>query len=76
LDRSSLEWRDLFRGELDLCADMRCPTLVKPPGCTPAQCKRLDDERKRRGAIYLIRPDGTDADFVGLLPRIKKRNAA
>ena len=60
---------DLQHGEFDLCEQMRCPRLIKPPDCIPAKCKRLDDERKRQGAIYLIRPDGEEADFVAMLPR-------
>jgi hypothetical protein len=59
---------DLHHGELDLCQQMECPMLVKPAGCMPSQCERLDTERKRRGAIYLIRPDGEEADFVAMLP--------
>ena len=64
---------DLQHGEYDLCEQMQCPLLLKPDGCIPSECKRLDVERMRRGAIYMIRPDGDQADFVGLLPTIRGR---
>ena len=46
--------------------------LVKPENCEPDKCVALDTERKRVGSIYLIRSDGTDADFVTMLPGIKR----
>jgi len=61
-----------FGGEFDLCIDMRCPRLVKPPGCDPATCAQLMIERKRRGAVYMVRADGEGEDFLGLLPRVRR----
>jgi len=60
---------DLQHGEHDLCEQMQCPLLLRPNDCIPDQCARLDAERKRSGAIYLIRPDGEGADFVAMLKR-------
>jgi hypothetical protein len=60
---------DLLHGDFDLCEQIACPLLVKPPDCDPATCATLDTERRRRGAVYMIRGDG--ADFVALLPRVK-----
>ena len=61
---------DLLRGDFALCEQINCPLLVKPPDCEPATCARLDAERMRRGAIYLI--DAEDRkQFVALLPRVK-----
>ena len=61
---------DLLHGDFDLCEQINCPLLVKPPDCIPSMCVRLDVERRRRGAVYLIR--GEEADFVALLPRVRK----
>ena len=63
---------DLQHGAFDFCHQMQCPMLVKPEDCVPDQCARLDAERMRLGSIYLIRADGTDADFVTMLPGIKR----
>jgi len=63
---------DLQHGAFDFCHQMQCPMLVKPDDCRPHECVALDTERKRLGSIYLIRPDGTDADFVTMLPGIKR----
>jgi hypothetical protein len=63
---------DLQHGEHDLCEQMKCPLLLKPADCIPSQCKRLDEERRRVGSIYLIRPDGEEADFVAMLPGTKR----
>ena len=60
---------DLQHGAFDFCAQMRCPLLVKPENCKPDECAHLDDERKRLGSIYMIRPDGEEEDFVAMLPR-------
>jgi hypothetical protein len=59
---------DMQHGEFDLCEQMKCPALVKRADCEPKKCARLDAERMRVGAIYLIRPDGEEADFVAMLP--------
>ena len=64
-----MEPLDVLHGDFDLCEQMGCPTLVKPPNCDPKTCARLDAGRMSRGAIYLIRPDGEQADFVAMLPR-------
>jgi hypothetical protein len=63
---------DLLHGEHDLCEQMHCPSLLKLPDCIPSQCARLDTERKRIGSIYMLRPDGIEADFVATLPRVRK----
>ena len=63
---------DLLRGDFDLCEQIACPLLVKPPNCIPSTCARLDAERMRRGAVYMIRRDGDEADFVALLTRVRK----
>ena len=62
---------NLQHGAFDYCQQMKCPTLLKSPDCNPDTCERLDEERKRRGAIYMVRPDGENADFVGLLPSVR-----
>jgi hypothetical protein len=62
---------DLQHGAFDFCSQMKCPMLLKHDDCIPDQCVRLDEERMRAGAIYLVRPDGDSADFLGLLPGIK-----
>jgi hypothetical protein len=69
---ASGELIDLLHGDFDLCEQIACPLLVKPPDCIPATCARLDTERKRRGAIYMIRRDGEEADFVAMLRRRAK----
>lgn len=71
LASESTDWADLQHGEFDLCEQMLCPLLVKPERCRPETCAPLDAERKRRGAIYLIRPDGEGADFVTMLRKRK-----
>jgi len=58
---------DIAHGDFDFCRVMKCPKLIQPPDCDPATCKSLDDERKRRGAIYLVSADGESAGFVGML---------
>ena len=68
---ASAELIDLLHGDFDLCEQIACPLLVKPPDCIHATCARLDAERMRRGAVYMIRSD-EEADFVALLPRVRK----
>jgi len=57
----------------DLCEDMECIFLVRQEQCRDsATCPRLDAQRMQRGSIYLVRPDGDAADFVGMLPRRRR----
>lgn len=62
----------VYNEDFDLCADMKCPLIIKPLDCIPSQCKRLDDKRKQVGAIYMVRPDGEESDFVAMLPMKKQ----
>jgi hypothetical protein len=58
--------------DAELCDDMGCPFFVKQERCQgPESCPRIDGERKRRGAVYML--DGDDREhFLGLLPRTKR----
>ena len=73
LDKSSrIEVVDLQHGAFDFCQQMQCPALIKPEDCDPRDCVRLDAERMRLGAIYLLRQEPSDeADFVTMLPGVR-----
>ena len=60
--------------DADLCEDMGCVFFVKQEHCLGGdECPRLDAERMRLGSIYMIQPDGIEADFVTLLSRPRGR---